>query len=195
MPRFQSNSSASSYAPPLPLPACFLVSAPSLPLLRLLLIQRLFPLSAPPKLNSEAPEGRSVSPKFHPNFRLTWSSQWIFNSPRGGGEPDFLPPHSADAEGPAVISHPGWILHQWAAVLHPVGRASKQCSPFSSTGPPSVRRLSVSAHTAYITSRRHKSPWRPSHASPGEVRVQKKREKKPLNPELSTDWDTLRRFH
>ncbi len=35
---------------------------------------------------------------------------------------------------------------------------------------------------AYITSQGHKRPRRPSHALPGEVRVQKK----PLNPELST---------
>lgn len=31
-----------------------------------------------------------------------------------------------------------------------------------------------SAYTAYITLQGHKRPWRPSHASPGEVRVQKR---------------------
>ena len=39
-----------------------------------------------------------------------------------------------------------------------------------------------SAYMAYITSQGHKRPRRPSHALPGEVRVQKK----PLSPELST---------
>lgn len=31
-----------------------------------------------------------------------------------------------------------------------------------------------SAYTAYVTLQGHKGPWRPSHASPGEMRVQKK---------------------
>lgn len=46
-----------------------------------------------------------------------------------------------------------------------------------------------SAYMAYITSQGHKRPRRPSHALPGEVRVQKK--KRPLTLSCQHYWDTV----
>lgn len=120
---------------------------------------------------------------FHPSF-LTLVGKAVFQDglsagPLANGQ---RCPRSADARRLPSGSH------QWATVFCSVGQAvpsvPQACPLFASI---------CSAYTAYITLQGHKRPWRPSHASPGEVRLQKK----PLNPELSKaffPWQCLQKW-
>lgn len=61
--------------------------------------------------------------------------------------------HSADVWGLAVptVTESSSVPRQWAAVLRPVGRGFKQCSPFCSTVLSSVSRLHLSVQPTQLT--------------------------------------------
>lgn len=120
-------SSASFPAPPLPAPDGFLIV--SYPLS--------FPLSAPFTHAGQDSWLLSEIP------RLTWLFARGFQSSS----------HSADVWGLAVptVTESSSVPRQWAAVLRPVGRGFKQCSPFCSTVLSSVSRLHLSVQPTQLT--------------------------------------------